>query len=197
MKRAHVPHEVFTMPQGRDKIDDWCVAFGGTSTHHATYSESECFDIVPCNVKVESYDDASQSFICKKMGKRKITALDEKSGQSITLADVLIHESFPFHIISGKKFLQCMTDAGVELSAGDKDTLHFYEADGRPLLPASQSLIEGTSANNDGLLYFLDEQKALQTKHAPVATHSYSAMVQRSVPTISTSVAQLRHYIAN
>jgi hypothetical protein len=145
------------------KIDMWCV--DGASSCNATYTEEGCYDIRPCHVRIESCNSSSEAFVCTRMGKRKIRALNEQTGEVVTMIadEVLIHEAFPFHILSEDKVFQKGCTAFKE-----HGSWQFRKPAGAPLFHASQRLANGGSGAGNSRLYFVDEQRPSQQASASV-----------------------------
>jgi hypothetical protein len=97
--RATVTHQVLLAMGKRaevaPKIDMWCV--DGASSCNATYTEEGCYDIRPCHVRIESCNSSSEAFVCTRMGKRTIRALNEQTGEVVTMIadEVLIPGPHP------------------------------------------------------------------------------------------------------
>jgi hypothetical protein len=99
------------------------------------------------------------------MGKRKIRALNEQTGEVVTLIadEVLIHEAFPFHILSEDKVFQKGCTAFKK-----HGSWQFRKPAGAPLFHASQRLATGGSGAGNSRLYFIDEQRPSQQASASV-----------------------------
>jgi hypothetical protein len=143
---VQMPEYMFTM-RDEPRIDMWAV--DGAATIMATYDRNKCFDIRPCKVSIVGAD-SHHNFVCTEMGSTIITVRDQdRQTRTIQVNDVLISNSFPFHIFSEIVAF----DKGATCSKA-KGTWLFKGPTGKFLFHASQRLL---GQSNSSKLYFIDE----------------------------------------
>lgn len=112
----------------------------GAATAHASWDQGGCYDIEPCKVLIK-HADSSSNFEVRKKGKRLLELEDEHGRRiKVVMANVLISDKFPFHILS-EIVLFNMKCAAIK----KHNSWQFYAPSGRPLLHASQRL-KGSAA---------------------------------------------------
>jgi hypothetical protein len=148
--RVSMPRHIFAM-SGGTKVDMWCV--DGASTTMATWDRGRCHNIRACTVSVEGPNSLDKGFVCTEQGDGYITAFDKATGGTVEILvhDVLINEAFPFHIFSEIKAFKAGSTATKREGAWQ-----FYSSSGKPLLHASQRLLD-TKGGGGVELYFVDE----------------------------------------
>ena len=156
-----LPQHIFTM-RGAPKINLWCV--DGAATTCATYDRSKCFNIRPCKVSIHG-PNSKDSFFCEEMGDTIIQTVDKARGDlhQLKVTDVLISESFPFHIFS--EILAFEKHCTAVKSRG---SWQFLSPSKKPLFHASQQLLDKsnklcsrTGIRSDIKLYFIDEHRTV------------------------------------
>jgi len=80
-----------------------------SASMHATYDRSKCSNIRACKVVVScpALPGLETSFVCTEVGDLSCSFLnDDGTSVNFTLVNVLIHNAFPYHIVSERAALK-------------------------------------------------------------------------------------------
>lgn len=149
------PEFMFSTRANPAKTNLWCVDTAATAM--ATYDASICHDIRSCKVQIFGSNSAVEEgkMMCTQVGSVHIVTYDRATGTyaRTLVTNVLIHESFPFHIFSAIVAL----DRGNKCAMA-KDSMAFTN-NGHFVMHASQRLLNDPAYNgrSDSKLYWIDQ----------------------------------------